>query len=133
MMFQSMMEAKINDCIENEPLLGEIKAQIAKNKRDDNFRNKWVSSLSLLKQDVSEFLVYFETIYKKYRNPLVHPNKIGLTAFNELSFEALLNGYKNGWEAGVKLHKGLENHPIPDSWNSMCNIYKIPLSVENAT
>ena len=47
---------------------------------------------------------------------------IGLNAFNDLSFQVLLDGFKNGWEAGVKLHEGLGNNPILDFWNNMCDI-----------
>jgi hypothetical protein len=121
MMFQAMMEALINDSLEREPALSDVDK--------GSFRSKWETALETLKQDAGTFLKYFDAIYRKYRNPIVHPKDIELKSFNDISFLEILNGYYNGWDAFSKLYDGLCHPHDPDSWKTMCQTYSLPETV----
>ncbi len=83
MMFQAMMEALINDSLEREPALSNV--------NKSSFRSKWETALETLGQDTSTFLKYHKDIYKKYRNPILHPKDVELKSFNDISFLEILN------------------------------------------
>ncbi len=121
MMFQAMMEALINDSMEREPALSNVDKS--------SFKSKWKGALGELKQDTGTFLKYHNDIYRKYRNPIVHPKKIALKSFNDISFLEILKGYYNGWDAYSRLYDGL-GHPVdPDSWKTMCKAHSLPETV----
>ncbi|MEE8473642.1 MAG: hypothetical protein V3S82_10785 [Dehalococcoidia bacterium] len=122
MMFQAMMEALINDSLEREPALSNVD-------KEGSFRSKWETALGELEQDASTFSMYFNDIYKKYRNPIVHPIDIELRSFNDISFMEILKGYYNGWDAFSKLYDGLCQPHDPDSWKTMCQTYRLSETV----
>lgn len=118
-MFQAMLEAVINDAVEVEFALKSIK-------KDGSFGDKWTDALTLLSQDTATFSNYHKSIYKKYRNPIVHPKKISTNSFNDLSVQRLHQGYSAGWDAFSRLYTGL-GHPLDKgSWVIMCNAHQLP-------
>jgi hypothetical protein len=119
MMFQAMLEAVINDAVEKESALSSVR-------KDGNFWNKWNDALNRLSQDIQSFSSYHTSIYKKYRNPIVHPKEIEANSFNDLSVQELHRGYSDGWHAFSSLYSGL-GHPLDNgSWGIMCNAHQLP-------
>jgi hypothetical protein len=114
-----MMEAIINDCLERE-------GQLASINRECSFGTKWRDSLNALHKDRAPFDRYHAEIYTKFRNPMVHPKQVAMTSFDDLSFEVLLSGYRNGWLAFELLYDGLGHPHDRDSWGKMCAAYEVP-------
>jgi len=126
MMFQAMMEALINDSLEHETKLDFIS-------KDASFRDKWRRALGTLAKDTAPFERYHTSIYTKFRNPFVHPKRVEMASFDQLSFAALRAGYREGWAAYESLYDGL-GHPLDaDSWGTMCKVHQIPSDVDEAT
>jgi len=119
MMFQAMMEALINDSLERELYLSTVN-------KSGSFKSKWKKALEMLGQDSATFSKYFEDIYDKYRNPMVHPKPESLKSFNDISFLGILAGYSNGWDAYSKLSDGLGHPHDSDSWAIMCQAHGLP-------
>ncbi len=126
MMCQAMMEAIINDSLETEALLSKID-------KGGSFRQKWTDALAAVNKDNKSFEHYFNSIYKTFRNPMVHPKKIEISSFDTLSFPVLLAGYESGWQAYADLYSGLGHPHDNNSWGVMCETHGIPLSTGNAS
>lgn len=118
MMFQAMMEAIINDSLERENALSDIK-------KKDTFYNKWTGALRAVEASTTSFATYKTDIYDKFRIPMLHPKNVELNTFDELSFKFLLAGYKNGWLAFEALHAGLGHPHDADSWITMCTAHDL--------
>ena len=126
MMFQAMMEALINDSLEREAKLGSVS-------KNASFRDKWCGALETLAKDTASFERYNADVYTKFRNPLVHPKRVEMDSFDDLSFAALHAGYRAGWAAYESLYDGL-GHPLDaDSWGTICKVHQIPSDVQQAS
>jgi len=122
MMFQAMLEAAINDSVETEVMLSAIKS-------DSTFKDKWTNALTTLNQEHTCFDRYYKSIYRKFRNPIVHPKQIAADSFDDLCFAVLHRGYTDGWDALSRLQSGL-GHPVDiDSWFAMCRAHQLPDAV----
>jgi hypothetical protein len=117
-LFQSMMEAIINDSLEKEKLLTSVKVKV-----NDKFKEKWIESLKKLKQDTNEFIKYLNNIYRTLRYFIVHPKKRNLDDLNDVEYKDVYEGFKNGWKAYELLSKGLKHPHDKNSWKTMSNIY----------
>lgn len=117
-LFQGMMEALINHAMESEAALAGVSGK--------SFRDKWVNSLEALNQPTSSFLAYLSDIYKKYRNPLVHPSQTKANTFDDITSSALAAGYRQGWEAFRLLYDALGRPLDPNSWRLMCEAHQVP-------
>ncbi len=125
MMFQGMMEALINDSLEREVRLATI------NKKG-SFSEKWCGGLDEVGGDRTPFDAYFTDVYRKFRKPMVHPEKVKMKGFDDLSFKVLLDGYRNGWLAFEALYDGLGHPHDPDSWKTMCAAHEVLSEVVEA-
>ncbi len=121
MMFQAMMEALINDSLHTESSL----ASVNKNKKL-SFKSKWCKALKEVGEKTDSFLTYNDSIYVKFRNPMIHPSPKKLATFDDLSTQVIQSGFYSGWEAFGMLYRGLGHPPDQDSWNTMCGRYGLP-------
>ena len=118
-LFQGMMEALVNHALESETALARVR-------HSDCFRDKWKKALAAVSKPDTNFVNYDEQIYKKFRNPLIHPSKVKSTTFDDLQASVLAAGYKEGWAAFRHLYAGLGHPHDPNSWHIMCEAYDVP-------
>ncbi len=123
MMFQAMMEAIIIDARNTEPLLSGVPGR--------SFKQKWSEALKAVSRDTTSFLTYNETIYKKFRIPMIHPDPKKLGDFDDLNTAVLLSGYREGWNAYEELYDGLGHPHDPDSWRTMCETHELPVDLSH--
>ncbi len=101
--FQVMMEADINDVIDN---------------RKVSFKNKWINYMNshdANEGEIQNFMHYFNEIYKGIRNPIIHAeHRMGW-----FSFVFLLNKEYN------------LNLDYEQNWEQMCEIHNMPSSIGN--
>ena len=119
------MESFINDSLERETALSAIN-------KDGTFRSKWHEALNDVGKDVASFEAYFTDIYRKFRNPMVHPKDVDMQSFDDLSFEVLLSGFRNGWRAYEALYDGLGHPHDQNSWKTICAAYEVPSEIVKA-
>ena len=117
-LFQGMMEALINHALESETALAGV--------RGSSFRDKWMEALAAVSKPDTSFVNYDEQIYRKFRNPLVHPSDVTATTFDDLQASVLAAGYKEGWTAFGHLYDGLGHPHDPNSWRIMCEAHDVP-------
>jgi len=122
MMFQAMMEAIINDSLERENVLAPLD-------KNGKFKTKWHTALDAVGADKAAFDVYFVGIYKRFRNPLVHPRAVEMADFDALSFRELHAGYYAGWRAYAELYEKLGHPHDSDSWRTICEAHELPAEI----
>ena len=112
-LYQAMMEALINHALETEPLLAGLNPR--------NFADKWKRSLNQVGRSTTSISTYVADLYRKFRNPLVHPSQVTSTTFDGMSVETIAQSYRHGWDAYRELWDGLGRPHGNDSWEIMCN------------
>lgn len=128
-LFQTAMEAVINEEIERHRNLSEVKKERderLKRFRNLSFKNRWMKSYDELGMDptIGSLADYFE-FYNEYRVSITHPTSrfINIEKYN---FQNVYDGIKAGWNAIEILYKKLdETHPHP-SWEKFCQECNIP-------
>ena len=95
-------------------------------KKDTSFCTRCQEALKEVGESTTSFDKYSADIYRKFRNLMVHPKKVEMQSFDDLSFEVLLVGFESGWRAYEALYKGLDHPFDQDSWKIMCATYGVP-------
>lgn len=135
-LFQAMMEALINDVLENKRSM--IPLQDSEVKRlEKSFASKWTGVLQAVHKPTNNFKYYEDNIYKKLRIPLTHPTAKNLSNLDDLDFNNLYEGFKNGWIAYSLLYDGLgiphDTRGESDSWTAICKIHQIKEIIKGET
>ncbi len=105
-LFQSAMEALINEEIASHPLLQSVKREEAKLNttfKSLSFRNKWIHVFDVLRITKRSDLEAYLDFYSRYRVPITHAKS------RFISLEKYTYGnVKKGIESGVKVMKILK-------------------------
>lgn len=104
-LFQSAMEAVINEEVYNHPLLEEVKLEefdLNKKYKSLSFKNKWSKSYEALQIKEDSYLKNYLNFYSKYRGPISHP-KSRYQKLDKYKFKKVSEGLENGWYAAQLL------------------------------
>ncbi len=128
-LFQTAMEAIINEEVFNHPLLEEVKLEefeLNKRFKSLSFKNKWKRSYEVLQIHDSENLDAYLLFYSKYRSPISHPRS-RYRALDAYTFEHVSEGIENGWYASQLLFAILGKEMM--SWEE----FEIAVGLSKAT
>ncbi len=116
-LFQTGMEAFINEEIESEKKLASIKKQkdsLASIYKTLSFKNKWEMAFDALNIKKRTPLHSYMTFYSIYRILISHP-KSRYISLENYEYEKVYEGLKNGWESMQLLFQELGK--TMKSWN----------------
>lgn len=104
-LFQTAMEAIINEEVFNHPLLEEVKLeeyQLNKRFKSLSFKNKWKRSYEVLQIKETDYLDEYLQFYTTYRSPISHPRS-RYQALDKYTFKNVMSGIESGWYASQLL------------------------------
>ncbi len=119
-LFQTAMEAIINEEVYNHPLLEEVKFEeyeLNKRYKSLSFKNKWKKAYETLQIKDTENLNSYLTFYSKYRSPISHPRSRYLI-LDAYTFPTVVKGIEYGWYASQLLFAILGKDLM--SWEEFC-------------
>lgn len=119
-LFQTGMEAVINEEINNHPLLEEVRTEeleLNKRYKSLSFKNKWKRAYDVLQIRDDEHLLAYLTFYSQYRSPISHPRSRYLN-LDEYRFSRIISGIESGWYAMQLLFAILGKDLT--SWEEFC-------------
>lgn len=100
-LFQTGMEAFINEEIESEKKLVSVKKQkdsLASKYKTLSFKNKWEMAFDVLRIKKQSPLKSYITFYSNYRILISHP-KSRYISLENYEYEKVYEGLKSGWES----------------------------------
>ncbi len=124
-LFQTAMEAIINEEVFNHPLLEEVKLEeYALNKRYKSlsFKNKWRKAYETLQIKDTEHIEEYLQFYSKYRSPISHPRS-RYQSLDKYTYKNVCEGIESGWYAAQLLFAILGKELT--SWNEYAKRIKI--------
>ncbi len=116
-LFQTAMEAIINEEVYNHPLLEEVKLEeyeLNKRYKSLSFKNKWRKAYETLQIKDTENLEAYLQFYSYFRSPISHPRS-RYQALDKYTFQKVCDGIENGWYAAQLLFAILGKELT--SWN----------------
>ena len=131
-LFQSSMEAVINEEIERHKHLIEVKKEKdlrLRRYRNLSFKNRWMKSYDELGMDPTKgALADYLEFYNEFRVTITHPTSrfVNIEKYN---FENVYEGIRSGWLAMELLYEKLDKvHPVV-SWETYCSECAFPSSL----
>ncbi|MFA9289195.1 MAG: hypothetical protein ACEQSA_04945 [Weeksellaceae bacterium] len=119
-LFQTSMEAIINEEVLNHPLLKEVKTEqeeLHRHFKSLSFKNKWIRAYETLQLHETEYLNDYLTFYTEFRTPITHP-KSRYISVQKYRFKAVCDGLENGWYTFQLLFAILGKQLT--SWDEFC-------------
>ncbi len=116
-LFQTAMEAIINEEVYNHPLLEEVKLEeyeLNKRYKSLSFKNKWRKAYESLQIKDTEHIEEYLQFYSKYRSPISHPRS-RYQSLDKYTYKHVLEGIESGWYAAQLLFAILGKELT--SWN----------------
>ncbi|MBP7966765.1 hypothetical protein KAZ66_00685 [Candidatus Woesebacteria bacterium] len=120
LLFQSAIEAILNEELLNHPLLESVRRadqDLHKRYKSLSFKNKWKKVYDTLQIQETEYLDIYLQFYKMYRVPITHP-KSRYVNVEKYTFQNVLEGFENGWYA-LQLVYAILGKELT-SWEEFC-------------
>lgn len=124
-LFQTAMEAIINEEVFNHPLLDEVKQEeyeLNKRFKSLSFKNKWKRAYDVLQIKDVDYLEEYLNFYTMFRSPISHPRS-RYQALDKYTFKNVLSGIESGWYASQLLFAILGKDLT--SWDEFCLDHRI--------
>jgi len=131
-LFQSSMEAVINEEIERHKHLTEVKKEKdlrLRRYRNLSFKNRWMKSYDELGMDPTKgSLADYLEFYNEFRVTITHPTSryVNIQKYN---FENVYEGVRSGWLAMELLYEKLDKVHAEYSWEMYCTNCGLPTSL----
>jgi hypothetical protein len=121
-MFQSMMDAAMQEALKMDSRLAEAKTE-------DTFQGQWERAFAKLKKDPESLAKYNTDIYQRFVTPMTNLTRNSLGAFQHLNTATIYQGFACGWDAYAQLSRGLGMPLDDDSWATISRTHGLPESL----
>lgn len=117
--FQTMMEAVLFEAMRFDRRFKDLNL-------NESYKTKTSLVLETMGKDTDSFHAYHRDIYMRFRIPMTQSQQGRLGVFNELSTQALHQGFAHGWDTYAKLAAGSGTPLDADSWPVICRAHGLP-------